>query len=64
MPRYWLALRPSGEELSHFFDVYKELEPGKGADVRGWEDRAAAEQVIAAAFISGHGHEAASWRWG
>jgi len=51
-------------EISHFFDVYKELEPGKSTDVRGWQDRAAAEQVIAAAFISGHGHEAASWRWG
>jgi inorganic pyrophosphatase len=37
-------------EISHFFDVYKELEPGKGTDVRGWQDRAAAEQEIAAAF--------------
>ena len=30
--------------------IYKELEPGKGTDVRGWQDRAAAEQVIEAAF--------------
>jgi inorganic pyrophosphatase len=37
-------------EIGHFFDVYKELEPGKGTDVRGWQDRAAAEQVIEAAF--------------
>ena len=37
-------------EISHFFDVYKELEPGKGTDVRGWQDRAAAEQEITAAF--------------
>jgi inorganic pyrophosphatase len=36
-------------EISHFFDVYKELEPGKGSDVRGWQDRAAAEREIAAA---------------
>ena len=31
-------------EISHFFDVYKELEPGKSTDVRGWQDRAAAEK--------------------
>jgi inorganic pyrophosphatase len=24
-------------EISHFFDVYKELEPGKSSDIRGWE---------------------------
>jgi inorganic pyrophosphatase len=34
-------------EVGHFFDVYKELEPGKGTDVRGWQDRAAAERAIA-----------------
>ena len=33
-------------EISHFFDVYKELEPGKGTDVRGWQDKAAAKQGI------------------
>ena len=31
-------------EIRHFFDVYKELEPGKGSGVRGWRDRAAAER--------------------
>ncbi len=36
-------------EISHFFDVYKELEPGKSTDVRGWQDRAAAEKEIAVA---------------
>jgi inorganic pyrophosphatase len=30
------------DEIRHFFDVYKELEPGKSTDVRGWEDAAAA----------------------
>jgi inorganic pyrophosphatase len=25
------------DEIGHFFDVYKELEPGKGTHVRGWE---------------------------
>ena len=38
------------EEISHFFDIYKELEPGKGTDVRGWQNRVAAEQEITAAF--------------
>ena len=33
-------------EIGHFFDIYKELEPGKSTDVRGWQNRPAAEQVI------------------
>ena len=33
-------------EIGHFFDIYKELEPGKSSDVRGWQDRTAAERVI------------------
>lgn len=37
-------------EISHFFDIYKELEPGKSTDVRGWQGREAAEQVIAASL--------------
>jgi inorganic pyrophosphatase len=36
-------------EIGHFFDIYKELEPGKSTDVRGWMDRAEAERVIAEA---------------
>ena len=43
-------------EISHFFDVYKELEPGKSADVRGWQDRDAAERVITEALRAGHGN--------
>lgn len=34
-------------EIGHFFDVYKMLEPGKGTEVRGWQDRRAAEAVVA-----------------
>jgi inorganic pyrophosphatase len=34
------------DEIGHFFDVYKQLEPGKGTDVRGWQGRDAAEQEI------------------
>jgi inorganic pyrophosphatase len=33
-------------EIGHFFDIYKELEPGKSTDVRGWQDRSEAERVI------------------
>jgi inorganic pyrophosphatase len=33
-------------EIGHFFDIYKELEPGKSTDVRGWQDRTAAESAI------------------
>jgi len=38
------------DEIGHFFDIYKELEPGRGTEVHGWRDRAAAEQVIEAGF--------------
>lgn len=30
------------DEIGHFFDVYKALEPGKYSDVRGWEGAEAA----------------------
>ena len=42
-------------EIGHFFDIYKELEPGKSTDVRGWQDRAAAEGEITAAFARAGG---------
>ena len=42
-PPYLLA------EIGHFFDIYKELEPPKSTDVRGWMDRAEAERVISEA---------------
>ena len=35
-------------EIEHFFEVYKELEPGKSVDGAGWADRAAAEVEILA----------------
>jgi inorganic pyrophosphatase len=37
------------EEIEHFFDVYKMLEPGKGTEVRGWEGAAAAAAEVEAA---------------
>ncbi|AWS44343.1 inorganic diphosphatase [Streptosporangium sp. 'caverna'] len=36
-------------EIGHFFDVYKDLEPGKSTNVRGWESRAEAEAVVSQA---------------
>lgn len=36
-------------EISHFFGVYKDLEPDKMTDVRGWESRESAESVLASA---------------
>ena len=55
-PRY-AGLRDLGDvpghlldEIGHFFDIYKELEPGKGTDIRSWQDRACAEQVISEAW--------------
>ena len=34
------------QEIGHFFEVYKALEPHKQTDVRNWDDRTAAERVI------------------
>jgi len=42
-------------EIGHFFDIYKDLEPGKSTDARGWQDRAAAEQAIKEAFLRAPG---------
>ena len=47
-------------EVAHFFDIYKELEPGKSTDVRGWEGVVVAEQVIKEAFDRASGQEATS----
>jgi inorganic pyrophosphatase len=34
------------DEIAHFFEVYKYLEPGKAAQVEGWRDSAAAALEI------------------
>jgi len=34
------------EEIEHFFDVYKALEPGKSTESEGWKDKAHAERII------------------
>ena len=33
-------------EIGHFFEIYKDLEPGKSSNVQGWEDREHAEREI------------------
>lgn len=33
-------------EVTHFFEIYKLLEPGKSSEVRGWQDRGAAIAAI------------------
>jgi inorganic pyrophosphatase len=39
------------DEIEHFFDVYKMLEPGKNSATRGYEGRDAALREIAAARV-------------
>ena len=34
------------DEVAHFFDVYKALEPGKDTETAHWDGREAAEQAI------------------
>lgn len=44
--------------IQHFFERYKDLEPGKHVEASDWADRAAAEKIIAEAFerAKEHGH--------
>ena len=34
------------EEIAHFFNVYKQLEPGKSTETRGWEGAGSAEAAV------------------
>jgi inorganic pyrophosphatase len=34
------------QEIRHFFEIYKELEPGKGTVVESWDGRDAAEALL------------------
>ncbi|HLR56214.1 MAG TPA: inorganic diphosphatase, partial [Actinomycetales bacterium] len=47
-------------EIQHFFEVYKELEPGKSVEGAHWVDRAAAEEEIRRSrqrFLDGGGKD-------
>ena len=49
MPDIVRPARPTCvDEIEHFFEVYKVLEPEKHSSVRGWEGAAAAVDEIAA----------------
>ncbi len=37
------------DEIAHFFEQYKAIEPGKGATGEGWRGRPAADEEVAAA---------------
>ena len=39
------------DEIGHFFEVYKDLEPGKGTDIGGWEGRERAEVTVEEAYL-------------
>jgi inorganic pyrophosphatase len=41
-------------EIGHFFEIYKELEPGKQSSVEGWEDVERAEAEVEAAQRRAH----------
>jgi inorganic pyrophosphatase len=34
------------DEIAHFFEIYKALEPGKGTDAGGWAGRQVAEERV------------------
>lgn len=38
------------KEIAHFFERYKDLEPGKWVKVEGWENRAKAETLVVEAY--------------
>ncbi|MEU1088573.1 inorganic diphosphatase [Streptomyces sp. NPDC005576] len=44
-------------EIQHFFEVYKDLEPGKSVEGADWVDRAAAEAEVEASYkrLQDHG---------
>jgi len=46
------------KEIAHFFDIYKDLEPGKETEGKGWADRSEAEAIVEAGrnrFVDHHG---------
>jgi inorganic pyrophosphatase len=40
------------DEIEHFFQRYKDLEPSKRTETRGWGNRADAAEILAAARAS------------
>jgi inorganic pyrophosphatase len=50
-------------EIQHFFERYKDLEPGKHVDASEWGDRADAERVISEAFDRAKEQGLSTARW-
>jgi len=46
------------KEIEHFFEHYKDLEPGKWVKIEGWEGAARAEGIVQAGFekLKAEGH--------
>ena len=44
------------DEIKHFFERYKDLEPGKWVKVEGWGNAARAEEIIQAGIAAFPGH--------
>jgi inorganic pyrophosphatase len=40
------------KEIEHFFEHYKDLEPGKWVKTEGWGDKAEAESIVAASYAA------------
>ena len=40
------------KEIEHFFEHYKDLEPGKWVKTEGWGDKAEAEAIVAASYAA------------
>lgn len=45
------------DEIAHFFEHYKDLEPGKWVKVEEWADAAEAERLVSEAFVRFEEHE-------
>jgi inorganic pyrophosphatase len=50
-------------EIQHFFERYKDLEPGKHVDASEWGDRADAERVIGEALVRAKEQGISTARW-
>jgi inorganic pyrophosphatase len=43
------------QQIQHFFEHYKDLEPGKWVKIIGWGDRAEAEAILSASIVAAQG---------
>jgi inorganic pyrophosphatase len=50
-------------EIQHFFETYKDLEPGKSVEGAHWAGRAEAEQCVREALARATQHDFSTTRW-